>query len=48
MCYPAQAYRRGARSGGLKVSAKYRQLTESEIKTLVVEDKWLAALSASV
>ena len=31
-----------------KVAAKYRQLTEAEIKTLVVEDKWLAALAASV
>ncbi len=31
-----------------KVTAKYGQLTEAEIKTLVVEDKWLAALAASV
>jgi type I restriction enzyme M protein len=31
-----------------KVAYKYKQLTESEIKTLVVEDKWLAALAASV
>ncbi len=31
-----------------KVTARYRQLTEAEIKTLVVEDKWLAALAASV
>jgi type I restriction enzyme M protein len=31
-----------------KVAAKYKQLSESEIKTLVVEDKWLAALAASV
>ena len=31
-----------------KVAAKYAQLTEAEIKTLVVEDKWLAALAASV
>jgi type I restriction enzyme M protein len=31
-----------------KVVAKYGQLTEAEIKTLVVEDKWLAALAASV
>jgi type I restriction enzyme M protein len=31
-----------------KVAAKYRQLTEAEIKTLVVEDKWLAVLAASV
>ena len=27
---------------------KYAKLTEAEIKTLVVEDKWLAALSAQV
>jgi len=31
-----------------KVAAKYRQLAETEIKTLVVEDKWLATLAASV
>lgn len=31
-----------------KVSAKYRQLTEAEIKTLVVDDKWFTALAASV
>jgi len=31
-----------------KVAAKYGQLSEAEIKTLVVEDKWLAALAASV
>jgi type I restriction enzyme M protein len=31
-----------------KVAAKYGQLTEAEIKTLVVEDKWLTALAASV
>ena len=31
-----------------KVSAKYKLLTEAEIKTLVVDDKWLAALAASV
>ncbi len=30
------------------VAAKYRLLTESEIKTLVVEDKWLTALGAAV
>jgi type I restriction enzyme M protein len=28
-----------------KVAAKYAKLTEAEIKTLVVEDKWLAALA---
>lgn len=31
-----------------KVAARYRKLTQDEIKTLVVEDKWLAALGASV
>jgi type I restriction enzyme M protein len=28
--------------------AKYPKLTEEEIKTLVVEDKWLASISAAV
>jgi type I restriction enzyme M protein len=32
----------------VKVAAKYSQLTEAEIKTLVVDDKWLAALAAAV
>ncbi len=31
-----------------KVAAKYGKLTEEEIKTLVVEDKWLAALEATM
>jgi type I restriction enzyme M protein len=31
-----------------KVVARYGQLSEAEIKTLVVEDKWLAALASSV
>ena len=31
-----------------KVIARYRTLTEAEVKTLVVHDKWLAALSAAV
>ncbi len=31
-----------------KVAAQYAKLTEAEIKTLVVDDKWLAALAASV
>jgi len=31
-----------------QVAAKYAQLTEAEIKTLVVDDKWLAALALSV
>jgi type I restriction enzyme M protein len=31
-----------------KLNAKYPKLTEDEIKTLVVDDKWLATLAASV
>jgi type I restriction enzyme M protein len=31
-----------------KVAAKYGRLTEDEIKTLVVDDKWLATLAAAV
>jgi type I restriction enzyme M protein len=31
-----------------KVAIKYGQLSEAEIKTLVVDDKWLTALAASV
>ena len=31
-----------------QVTAKYRVLTEDEIKTLVVEDKWMARLAADV
>ena len=31
-----------------RVAAKYGKLTEEEIKTLVVDDKWLAALAAAV
>jgi type I restriction enzyme M protein len=31
-----------------KIDAKYPTLTEDEIKTLVVDDKWLAALHAAV
>ena len=31
-----------------RVAAQYAKLTEAEIKTLVVEDKWLAAIAASV
>jgi len=32
----------------VKVAAKYGKLTEDEIKTLVVDDKWLATLAAAV
>jgi type I restriction enzyme M protein len=31
-----------------KVDAKYPKLTENEIKTLVVDDKWLCTLAAAV
>ena len=31
-----------------KINAKYPELTEAEIKTMVVEDKWMAHLSAAV
>jgi len=31
-----------------KIDAKYATLTEAEIKTLVVDDKWMAQLSAAV
>ena len=31
-----------------KIDAKYSRLTENEIKTLVVDNKWMARLSASV
>lgn len=31
-----------------KIAAQYGNLTEAEIKTLVVDDKWLASLAASV
>jgi len=31
-----------------KIDAKYPKLTEAEVKTLVVDDKWMARLSAAV
>ena len=31
-----------------KIDAKYPKLTEAEIKTLVVDDKWMARVSAAV
>jgi len=31
-----------------KVAVKYKQLSEAEVKTLVVDDKWLATLAATV
>lgn len=32
----------------LKLDAKYPTLTEDEIKTLVVDDKWLATIASAV
>ena len=42
--------KRRAAQGDLdkRIDAKYPKLTEAEIKTLVVEDKWMARLSAAV
>ena len=42
--------KRKAAQGDLdkKIDAKYPTLTEAEIKTLVVEDKWMARISAAV
>ncbi len=31
-----------------KVTAKYKGLSEDEVKTLVVDDKWLAAIAVDV
>ena len=31
-----------------KVAAKYKTLSENQVRTLVVDDKWLAALAAGV
>ena len=31
-----------------KIDAKYPRLTEAEVKTLVVDEKWMARLSTSV
>jgi type I restriction enzyme M protein len=31
-----------------KTQAKYPKLTEAEVKTLVVEDKWMAALASTI
>ena len=39
---------RSNRALDAKVAAKYGQLSTAEIKTLVVVDKWLAALASSV
>ena len=44
----AKAVKDAQKALDAQVAARYPQLTETEIKTLVVDDKWLAALSASV
>jgi type I restriction enzyme M protein len=45
----AKAHRKAAQEDlDEKIDAKYPKLTEAEIKTLVVEDKWMAQLSAAV
>ena len=40
--------REAQRALDAKVAAKYKALSEDEIKTLVVDDKWLATLAADV
>ena len=45
----ARAKRKAAQEDlDTKIDAKYPRLTEAEIKTLVVDDKWMAHLSASI
>lgn len=45
----AKASRKAAQEDLVKkIDAKYPKLTEAEIKTLVVDDKWMARLSAAV
>ena len=45
----AKAKRKAAQEGvEQKIDAKYPKLAEAEIKTLVVDDKWMARLSAAV
>ena len=39
---------RPGRSSTQQVLAKYAKLTEDEIKTLVVEDKWFASIRAAI
>ncbi len=44
-----KAKRKAAQEGlDKKIDAKYPELTEAEIKTLVVDDKWMAQMSAAV
>jgi len=40
--------REAQRALDAKIAAKYKALSEDEIKTLVVDDKWLATLAADV
>ena len=45
----AKAKRKAAQEGlDKKIDAKYPKLSEAEIKTLVVDDKWMARVSAAV
>ena len=44
----AKAVKEAKRVLDAKVAAKYPALTEAEIKSLIVDDKWLARLSAEV
>ncbi|MBK8889214.1 MAG: type I restriction-modification system subunit M [Dechloromonas sp.] len=44
----AKAVKDAQKALDTQVAARYAKLTEAEIKTLVVDDKWLAALSAQV
>jgi len=43
-----KAVREAKTALGKQVLAKYGELTEGEIKTLVVEDKWLASIEAAI
>ena len=45
---PRPGSRPRRRTSKAKLDAKYPTLTEDEIKTLVVDDKWLATLAAAV
>jgi type I restriction enzyme M protein len=45
----AKAQLKGAQEDlEMKLDAKYSKLTEDELKTLVVEDKWLATLASAM
>jgi len=44
----SKAVKEATKALAAKVAAKYSQLSAADIKTLVVDDKWLAALASSV